>query len=554
MTRVTLYEYVATVTADPKWLRSQYAQARNTPSGGLVLSMRHQMPKIDEIVPGASLDQEELSRFFELSVDMLCIASFDGHFKRLNRVWEQVTGFTIEELITRPFLDFVHPDDHQRTTDEVAKQLGLGYKVLSFENRYLCKDGSYRWFRWTSQPDTDRQLMYAVARDVTEEKRLHELLEAQAAQLAVRSEARGNELNLLHSIDRMILRGANEEEALREIARLVAGLTGAQYAAIVTPSDDGGEAVRAIHHGVSADEGARLANTAFPIGEGVSGWALRHNQIAVATDVSTDPRYDKMRGFAREMNYAAAVAIPVVLDETVLAALTVGYEEPRQFSQDEIATLMRISAQTAIAVGNARQRQSLESLLDETAMALSDVIESRDAYTGGHCQRLAVYSRSIAQALRLTHREVEVIRFGAALHDLGKIVVPDAILNKPGKLTPEEYEIIKRHSRDGGRICQRIGFLQKAYNIVYHHHERWDGKGYPDGLAGEKIPLAARIVAVADAFDAMVSDRPYRKGMPREEATAILQDGAGSQWDARVVTAFTGSLKESLTKIAQTKP
>jgi PAS domain S-box-containing protein/putative nucleotidyltransferase with HDIG domain len=487
------------------------------------------------------LDEAELHHFFELSVDMLCIASFDGHFKRLNGVWEQVTGFSIEELTKRPFLDFVHPDDHQRTMDEVAKQQKQGLKVLSFENRYLCKDGSYKWFHWTSQPDNERQLMYAVARDVTEDKRLRELLETQTAQLEARSQARGSELNLLHSIDRMILGGAREDEALREIARLVAGLTGAQYAAIVTPRGEGGDIVQAIHHSVTAERGTNFTDIAFPIGEGVSGWALTHNQIAVTADISTDLRYQTMRAFAREMDYAAAVAIPIVLDDTVLAALTVGYREPRQFSQEEIATLMRIAAQAAIAVGNARQRESLERVLDETAMALSDVIESRDAYTGGHCQRLAVYSKTIAEALGLGRREVEIIRFGAALHDVGKIVVPDGILNKPGSLTREEYEVIKRHSRDGGRICQRIGFLQKAYPIVYHHHERWDGNGYPDGLAGEQIPMAARIVAVADAFDAMTSDRPYRKGMPIEEATSLLRDGSGSQWDAKAIEAFLHS-------------
>ncbi len=176
---------------------------------------------------GADHEDEELSRFFELSVDMLCIASFDGHFKRLNGVWEQITGFSIDELTRRPFLDFVHPDDQQRTMDEVAKQQKLGLKVLSFENRYLCRDGSYKWFHWTSQPDDEHQLMYAVARDVTEEKRIRELLETQAVELEARSHARGNELNLLHSIDRMILGGAREDEALHEIACLVAGLTGA---------------------------------------------------------------------------------------------------------------------------------------------------------------------------------------------------------------------------------------------------------------------------------------------------------------------------------------
>jgi PAS domain S-box-containing protein/putative nucleotidyltransferase with HDIG domain len=486
--------------------------------------------------------EDELSLFFDLSVDMLCIASFDGHFKRVNRVWEQVTGFSIEELTTRPFLDFVHPEDHQRTIDEVARQQQQGYKVLSFENRYLCKDGTYKWFHWTSQPDHENQLMYAVARDVTQEKRMRELLEVQTEQLTALSEARGNELNLLHSIDRMILRGAGEEEALREIARMVAALTGAQYAAIATPDVDGRETIQTVHHSDNEEVARRLADTQFPEGEGVSGWALTHNEIAIARDVSTDSRYRTMRAFAAEMGYASAVALPIVLEEKVLGALTVGYGEARDFGDDEIATLVRVAAQTAIAVGNARQRRLLEGLLDETAMALSDVIESRDAYTGGHCQRLAVYSKTIAEALHLPSREVDVIRFGAALHDIGKIVVPDAILNKPASLTPEEFEVIKRHSPDGGRICQRIGFLQKAYPIVYHHHERWDGKGYPDGVAGEAIPLGARIVAVADGYDAMTSDRPYRKGMPVEEAITLLRDGAGSQWDGVIVKAFLDSL------------
>ena len=499
------------------------------------------MAGIDDFLDSTA-QGEELSRFFELSIDMLCISSFDGHFTRVNRAWEDVTGFTTEELTTRPFLDFVHPADHQRTLDEVARQQGRGYKVLSFENRYLCKDGSYKWLRWTSQPDNERQLMYAVARDVTWEKQARELLAVQTAQLEAVSKARGNELNLLHSIDRMILGGAREDEALREIARMVAALTGAHYAAIVAPDGRAGEVIQAIYHGVSADRDIHVPERAFPLREGVSGWALMHNEVAVATDIDTDPRYSTTREYAREMGYAAAAAIPIVLDEEVLAALTVGYKEPRQWSEEELATLTRIAAQAAIAVGNARQRESLERLLDDTAIALSDLIESRDPYTGGHCQRLAVYSSTIARALGLPRAEVEVIRFGAALHDLGKIGVPDLILNKPGKLTRDEFEVIKRHSRDGGRICERINLLQKAYPIVYHHHERWDGKGYPDGLAGERIPLSARIVAVADAFDAMTTDRPYRKGMPHEEAIVLLRDGAGSQWDEKAVNAFLASL------------
>ena len=124
---------------------------------------------------------------------------------------------------------------------------------------------------------------------------------------------------------------------------------------------------------------------------------------------------------------------------------------------------------------------------------------------------------------------------GAALHDVGKIVVPDAILKKRGKLTPDEFAIVKQHCYSGGQICKRVPFLMDVFPIVYHHHERWDGQGYPDGLRGERTPLGARIVAVVDAYDAMTTDRPYRESMSHQAAAEILKDGAGSQWDATVV-------------------
>lgn len=140
---------------------------------------------------------------------------------------------------------------------------------------------------------------------------------------------------------------------------------------------------------------------------------------------------------------------------------------------------------------------------------------------------------------------MEVVRLGAAMHDVGKIIVPDNILKKPGRLTPDEYAIIKQHCYFGGQICKRISFLQQVYPIVYHHHERFDGKGYPDGIAGERIPLGARIVSVVDAYDAITSDRPYRSARSQEEAEAILRDGAGSQWDPQIVDTFLFSLHAS---------
>lgn len=373
------------------------------------------------------------------------------------------------------------------------------------------------------------------AREATASLRLErsgrELAEAASA-------SRARELETLHSIDTMILSGTSEDEALQEIVRLVSAVTGAHFAAIAKAEPaEGGRRQTIIGYSASGPN-AGVAQVEMPFGEGVGGWALQHGSTTVSPNVFEDPRYDKMADFARSAGYASAAAAPIKLDDQVIAALTIGHRAPRAFTEDEISTLERIAAQTAIAVSNARQRQSLAALAHETATALSDVIESRDPYTGGHCNRLAEYSRITASALGLSRRKVEVVRFGAALHDVGKIVVPDAILKKPDKLTPDEYAIIKQHAYHGGQICKRVSFLQSAYPIVYHHHERWDGRGYPDGLKGEKIPLGARIVAVSDAFDAMTTDRPYRNAMPDDEAVAILRDGAGSQWDPRIVEAF----------------
>ena len=127
---------------------------------------------------------------------------------------------------------------------------------------------------------------------------------------------------------------------------------------------------------------------------------------------------------------------------------------------------------------------------------------------------------------------------------MGKIAVPDSILKKPGRLTPEEYAIVKQHCYSGGQICKRVGFLMDAYPIVYHHHERWDGTGYPDGLKDERVPIGARIVAVVDAYDAITTDRPYRDATSHEEAAEILRGGAGSQWDPTVVRIFLEAVEE----------
>ncbi len=180
------------------------------------------------------------------------------------------------------------------------------------------------------------------------------------------------------------------------------------------------------------------------------------------------------------------------------------------------------------------QLERTESVIFMLALA----VEAKDIYTEGHLRRLSSYSEQLALAAGLSPVQVKSIRFGGLLHDIGKISIEDAILRKPGKLTSEEYEQIKRHPEFGARIIQAMRFANDVGPIICHHHERWDGKGYPAGLAGEAIPIGARIVAIVDAYDAMMTDRSYRKALGIEETLRRLREGRGHEWDAMLLDRF----------------
>lgn len=170
-------------------------------------------------------------------------------------------------------------------------------------------------------------------------------------------------------------------------------------------------------------------------------------------------------------------------------------------------------------------------------------IEARDRYTAGHSKRVTNYALMIADALKLSDNEKELLKQACLVHDIGKIGVPESILNKPSSLTEEEYNIIKKHPLIGVEILSHFHHFVKLLPYIYHHHERIDGRGYPNGLKGKNIPLLARIIAVADTFDALTSDRPYRKAMPLQQAIKILQEVSGSQLDELIVSEFVKRLK-----------
>ncbi len=206
-----------------------------------------------------------------------------------------------------------------------------------------------------------------------------------------------------------------------------------------------------------------------------------------------------------------------------------------------------------------QQAKNLEKLLDDlresydaTLDALVSAIESRDCETKHHCRRVQAYASMLAERLQMTPEQLVDISYGALLHDVGKIGVPDSILLKPGKLTDEEWVTMRNHTLIGYKMVSRIKFLRGAAEIVLSHHERWDGRGYPHKLAGEEIPLGARIFSVIDAFDAITSKRVYKEAVPIEDAKREIARSAGSQFDPRVVAAFLEVGEAQLVEIRAT--
>ena len=208
------------------------------------------------------------------------------------------------------------------------------------------------------------------------------------------------------------------------------------------------------------------------------------------------------------------------------------------FSQDDLHLADALAASVSAGIECAQLLEKQRDIFLQTVTALAQAVEIRDPYTGGHTQRVTDYSLLIAEELRISAADRRHIQIGTPLHDIGKIGIDDAILRKPGRLTAEEFAVMKTHPEKGAAILQTIPDLGAIIPIVRNHHECWDGTGYPDKLSGEQIPRLARIVAVADAFDAMTSDRPYRKGMPVDKAYSEIESRAGTQFDPQVAQAF----------------
>lgn len=241
-------------------------------------------------------------------------------------------------------------------------------------------------------------------------------------------------------------------------------------------------------------------------------------------------------------------AMPVAVQGNLRGVILMANKRSGPFTDQDTAVLLSIGKHAGVAMENNRLHSALNDAYASTIAVLSDAIEAKDPYTRGHCESVASIAVQVARRLGLQGDEIEQVRYAALLHDVGKIGIPDGILLKPSRLLPEEFQMIQRHATIGSDLVSRVTSLVSIAPTILHHHERFDGTGYPDGLSGEAILLASRIVGVVDAFDAMTTPRPYRDPVSTEEALAELSRCSGAQFDPRVVEIVTAIINESKDK------
>ena len=340
-------------------------------------------------------------------------------------------------------------------------------------------------------------------------------------------------LTTLHKVSDILSRAASVEALFDSIVQAILEVTGGDRAAILMRNRET-NAVDLVT--VRTKDGK--ASGEVKVSRSVVNDVLEKGISAFTDDAMADDRYIGGESIVRQ-RIRSVMCAPMRTTEEILGVLYVDSQMAREFSEAELELLAAIGNQAGIAMHRARLMAEVERLFLDVMKAIASIIDAKDGYTHKHSERVAAFGVRLARHLGFDADSRAVVELSGLLHDVGKIGVPDAILNKPGKLTPEEFKEMRLHPLHGARILSNIQ-SQKVVSLmpgVKYHHERWDGKGYPEGLKGEEIPLLGRVLGVADFLDALTSDRSYRKGLPLEEALQMVKDLEGQAFDPVVVKA-----------------
>ena len=483
--------------------------------------------------------EQRFRAMFEGAAIGTAIVDLDGHFIKANPALERMLGYGTDELRNIRVAEITHTDDLQRSMEPYT-QLVHGHRdFYHSEQRFVSRDGTITWTNMTMSlvrgSRRKPQFCIAMVENITERKTTQEQIKRQLERLAA-----------LRNIDMTISSSLDLRVTLNVILEQVMSQLHVDATDVLLHNPHTQMLEYAAGRGFKYEG---ITRTRLRLGEGYAGKAaLERRTVNVANlHLEADPSREIL--LAGE-DFVTYYAVPLLVKGQVKGVLEIfnrSHLNPQLEWRDFLEAL---TSQAAIAIDNATMFNDLQRSNTELALAYDTTLEGwshaldlRDEETEGHTQRVTEMTVRLAREMGISETEIVQVQRGALLHDIGKMGIPDSILLKPGPLTEEEWEIMRRHPVYAYELLSPISFLRPALDIPYCHHEKFDGTGYPRGLKGEQIPLSARIFAVVDVWDALRSDRPYRNAWPEEKVREHLRGLSGTHFDPRVVDSFL-SMKE----------
>lgn len=451
----------------------------------------------------------------------------------------QITGFSREELIgVGPPHPYWPPEAYEEIKSAFQKTLRGEFD--DFELTFMRKDGERFPVivspSWTKDKQGNVVSYFATVKDITGRRRAEEEIRR-----------RNEELLALNAIAETVSQSLDLSHILNSALDKVLEIMRVEVGGIYLVDEATPRLTLMAHRGVSEEfvRQVGILDIEKEVLKRVAEQGRLRRLILVSEQILKDTALLRRvtTAIAKE-KLRSYIQLLIHVTGSPAGLLVVASHESRKFTAQEEELLSTIANQIGVGIENARLFEDMKARNLQTITALTTAVEARDPYTSGHSQEVTELAIAIARKMGLSAEEIENLRMAGLLHDIGKIAIPDSVLNKPSRLTSAERIMVESHPVIAAEIVGKVEALAHLVPIIRHHREQYDGQGYPDGLKGEEIPLLARVLGVADGFQAMTSERPYRPGMSTQEALAVLQEGAGKQWDPRIVKVFCRILKQ----------
>lgn len=528
-----------------RWVESTFTNLLSDPSvEAVVINFRDVTERVqsEEALRKSEQKYQVLTEISPVGIFQINLA---GMLLYVNSRWSQITGMPVAEALGKSWMESVLSEDKAELSKAWQEVRNLN-GVASGNFRLSRPDGSAAWVEYQIMPEKDLKenvISYVgTLNDITERKQDQEKIDSQLQRLSA-----------LHKIDVAITNSFDLKLTLDAVLEQATTQLGMDAASVflLNPATQMLEfaAGRGFHT-------RSMENAHLRLDESLAGKIVLERQILCTNAPAVIQANKKFKKFQKEEEIVAYCGVPLILKGAVKGVLEVFNRTTFTSSPEWMFFLTTLAGQAAIAIDNAQLFENLQQSNQELSLAYDATIEGwshaldlRDKETEGHTLRVTQLTERLARKMGLSDSELIHIHRGALLHDIGKLGVPDQILLKPDKLTGEEWIMMRKHPQFAYDMLSPIPYLQQALDIPYCHHEKWDGTGYPNGLKGSEIPLAARLFAIVDVWDALLSDRPYRRGWPPDQALEYIQSLSGTHFDPEVVKLFTTMIQSQNTEL-----